>query len=76
MPTARTAGYAPWFSHASRKTRNVKLIFGHWAALEGQCDEPNVFALDTGCVWGNALTLRNLDGRGNVSPRTRTWYTA
>ena len=55
------AGYAPWFSHASRKTRNVKLIFGHWAALEGQCDEPNVFALDTGCVWGNAMTLMNLD---------------
>jgi len=55
------AGYAPWFSHSNRKTRNVKLIFGHWAALEGQCDEPNVFALDTGCVWGNAMTLMNLD---------------
>ena len=55
------AGYAPWFSHANRKTRNVRLIFGHWAALEGQCDEPNVFALDTGCVWGNAMTLMNLD---------------
>jgi len=55
------AGYSPWFSHANRKTRNVKLIFGHWAALEGQCDEPNVFALDTGCVWGNAMTLMNLD---------------
>ena len=30
-------------------------------ALEGQCGEPNVFALDTGCVWGNAMTLMNLD---------------
>lgn len=54
-------GFAPWFSHPQRKTRNVKLIFGHWAALEGNCDEPNVFALDTGCVWGNAMTLMNLD---------------
>ncbi|UVE17391.1 symmetrical bis(5'-nucleosyl)-tetraphosphatase [Pseudomonas sp. LS44] len=54
-------GYAPWFSHAERKTRGLKLIFGHWAALEGRCNEPGLFALDTGCVWGNALTLMNVD---------------
>lgn len=55
------AGFAPWFSHANRKTRGRKIIFGHWAALEGRCEEPNVFALDTGCVWGHAMTLMNLD---------------
>ncbi|MHB0851960.1 symmetrical bis(5'-nucleosyl)-tetraphosphatase [Stutzerimonas nitrititolerans] len=55
------AGFAPWFSHPNRKTRGCKIIFGHWAALEGQCEEPNVFALDTGCVWGNSMTLMNLD---------------
>ncbi|MCQ4241477.1 symmetrical bis(5'-nucleosyl)-tetraphosphatase [Stutzerimonas stutzeri] len=54
-------GFAPWFSHANRKTRNCTIIFGHWAALEGRCDAPNVHALDTGCVWGNAMTLMNLD---------------
>lgn len=54
-------GFAPWFSHPNRKTRDCKIVFGHWAALEGKCDEPNVFALDTGCVWGNAMTLMNLD---------------
>ena len=54
-------GFAPWFSHPNRKTRGCKFIFGHWAALEGRCDEPNVYALDTGCVWGNAMTLMNLD---------------
>ncbi|WP_137820017.1 symmetrical bis(5'-nucleosyl)-tetraphosphatase [Pseudomonas sp. 2FG] len=54
-------GYAPWFSYAERKTRGLKLIFGHWAALEGQCHEPGLFALDTGCVWGGALTLLNVD---------------
>ncbi|KTB77282.1 symmetrical bis(5'-nucleosyl)-tetraphosphatase [Pseudomonas syringae] len=54
-------GYAPWFSHQSRKTRDVKIIFGHWAALEGRCDEPGVFALDSGCVWGGAMTLFNVD---------------
>ena len=54
-------GFAPWFSHPNRKTRGCKIIFGHWAALEGHCDEPNVYALDTGCVWGNTMTLMNLD---------------
>lgn len=54
-------GFAPWFSHAERKTKGHTLIFGHWAALEGRCEEPDVYALDTGCVWGNAMTLMNLD---------------
>ena len=54
-------GFEPWFSHPNRKTRGCKMIFGHWAALEGHCDEPNVYALDTGCVWGNTMTLMNVD---------------
>ena len=54
-------GYAPWFKYKERKTRGLKIIFGHWAALEGQCNEPGVFALDTGCVWGGAMTLYNVD---------------
>jgi bis(5'-nucleosyl)-tetraphosphatase (symmetrical) len=54
-------GYAPWFSYKQRKTRGQKIIFGHWAALEGRCDEPGINALDTGCVWGGAMTLLNVD---------------
>jgi bis(5'-nucleosyl)-tetraphosphatase (symmetrical) len=54
-------GFAPWFSYPERKTRSHKIVFGHWAALEGQCPEANVFALDTGCVWGGHMTLMNLD---------------
>jgi bis(5'-nucleosyl)-tetraphosphatase (symmetrical) len=58
------AGYLPWFAHADRKTRDVRLLFGHWAALQGQADAENVFALDTGCVWGRELTMMRLeDGR-------------
>ncbi len=54
-------GYAPWFSYKERKSKDAKIIFGHWAALEGKCDEPGIFALDTGCVWGGAMTLLNVD---------------
>jgi bis(5'-nucleosyl)-tetraphosphatase (symmetrical) len=55
------AGYAPWFSHKQRKTREQRIIFGHWAALEGQANEPGIVALDTGCVWGASMTLINID---------------
>lgn len=55
----------PWFEHeqslAQIDTEQHRLIFGHWAALEGQCSRHNVFALDTGCVWGGQLTALRLD---------------
>ncbi|MCL7943204.1 symmetrical bis(5'-nucleosyl)-tetraphosphatase [Marinobacter sp. ATCH36] len=52
-------GFAPWFRFP-RKDR-VKVVFGHWAALEGQTDSERYIGLDTGCVWGGKLTLMNLD---------------
>lgn len=51
-------GFAPWFSYTRRDTTPV--IFGHWAALEGQVDKTGIHALDTGCVWGGRLTAMNL----------------
>lgn len=56
-------GYLPWFKIPWRKNKNTKIIFGHWAALEGKIAEPNLIALDTGCVWGGSLTaIRIEDG--------------
>ncbi len=51
----------PWFSLPSRQNTNEKIIFGHWASLQGESLVPNVFALDTGCVWGNCLTAMRLE---------------
>ncbi|GMG85730.1 symmetrical bis(5'-nucleosyl)-tetraphosphatase [Biformimicrobium ophioploci] len=60
-PEAAHGDFQPWFSFSERKTRNDKIIFGHWAALEGKADAANVFALDTGCVWGGHLTALRLE---------------
>lgn len=51
----------PWFTVPNRKTQHDKVIFGHWAALQGQTKTPMTYALDTGCVWGNALTAMCLE---------------
>lgn len=53
-------GFAPWFSYP-RKDPDIQVVFGHWAALEGKSDTAGVHALDSGCVWGNHMTLMNLD---------------
>ncbi len=51
----------PWFSHVNRKSRDDTIIFGHWASLEGITDNARVIALDTGCVWGQCMTLYELE---------------
>ncbi len=45
----------PWFELSN--LNHVQWIFGHWAALMGECSNKKAFALDTGCVWGQHLTI-------------------
>lgn len=60
-------GYKPWFKHADRKAADTRILFGHWAALEGRTGIDNVYALDTGCVWGGHLTALRLDDLARFS---------
>lgn len=55
------AGFQPWFKVQPRLAAANRLLFGHWAALEGKADSTNVYALDTGCVWGGQLSALRLD---------------
>ena len=54
-------GFLPWYKHPHRKTARENIIFGHWAALQGATGIRNVYALDTGCIWGLQLTALRLD---------------
>lgn len=56
---AAPEGFAPWFQFPRQD--DVKVVFGHWAALEGKTGSERFIGLDTGCVWGGALTIMNLD---------------
>ena len=50
----------PWFDVPGRKSSDVRVICGHWSTL-GFKRRRDLLALDTGCVWGGALTAVNLD---------------
>lgn len=65
----------PWYEFWRTKT-HPELFFGHWAALNGYSPIANIHALDTGCVWGNALTAYCIDTqqRYSVAGITRNLY--
>ncbi|MDX6770542.1 MAG: metallophosphoesterase [Elusimicrobiota bacterium] len=59
-----------WYEHY-RASRLV--VFGHWARREPVL-RPNAVGLDTGCVYGGALTALILPERRLVSVRARREY--
>jgi bis(5'-nucleosyl)-tetraphosphatase (symmetrical) len=59
-PPPANSTYQPWFDIESRASRSSRIIFGHWSAL-GFVQRNDVIGLDSGCVWGGALTAVDLD---------------
>ena len=59
-PGSQVRGRMPWFEHPDRATRRQRILFGHWSTL-GYYAQNGVWGLDTGCLWGGALTLLRLD---------------
>lgn len=59
-PGSQSKGLSPWFAMPDRRNADLNIVFGHWAAL-GYYRAPGVYALDSGCVWGNRLTAIRLD---------------
>ena len=50
----------PWFRVPGRRSRDMRIVCGHWSAL-GYYDGDGVLCIDTGCVWGSQLCAVRLD---------------
>ncbi|QYJ85446.1 symmetrical bis(5'-nucleosyl)-tetraphosphatase [Shewanella mesophila] len=59
----------PWFHFPSMVSETHTLVFGHWAALMGKVDNPALQALDTGCCWGEYLTLWHLESNQKITQK-------
>ncbi|MBE2895869.1 bis(5'-nucleosyl)-tetraphosphatase (symmetrical) [Pasteurellaceae bacterium HPA106] len=46
-----------WFTLSNPIYQQRPIVFGHWASLVGVPTPVGIYALDTGCVWGNYMTL-------------------
>jgi bis(5'-nucleosyl)-tetraphosphatase (symmetrical) len=55
-------GYMPWYDAPQRASRGVTVLFGHWAS-HGLLVREDVVCLDSGCVWGRALSALRLEDR-------------
>jgi bis(5'-nucleosyl)-tetraphosphatase (symmetrical) len=52
----------PWFDVPGRASRDATIVCGHWSALGLKVRE-DLLALDSGCVWGRALSAVRLEDR-------------
>jgi bis(5'-nucleosyl)-tetraphosphatase (symmetrical) len=64
-PDSARTPWIPWFKAPRRASSDVRIVFGHWSAL-GFHHADHVLGLDTGCVWGGALSAFNLDAEQSV----------
>lgn len=55
-------GFLPWFRVPGRRTAAAHVMSGHWSS-EGLRLLPTVSLLDSGCLWGGALTAVRLQDR-------------
>lgn len=54
-------GFFPWFERLHARNADLRVLFGHWASLDGATQRANILGLDTGCVWGRQLSAYRLE---------------
>lgn len=64
-PGSQPPGVLPWYLVPGRASAGQRIIFGHWSTL-GYRQVANVWSLDTGCLWGGALTALRVRKRKPV----------
>ena len=60
IPGTQRPGLYPWFEVPGQAKRDLRIVCGHWSTL-GRFSGIGIHAIDTGCVWGGALTAMRLD---------------
>jgi bis(5'-nucleosyl)-tetraphosphatase (symmetrical) len=59
-PPPASSALRPWFELENRRSAGTRIVFGHWSAV-GLIVRQDIVGLDSGCVWGGALTALDLD---------------
>ena len=59
-PGSQPSRLVPWYLHPELRCKKWRIVFGHWSAL-GFMRSGRVIGLDSGCVWGGALSAVRLD---------------
>jgi len=59
-PGTQQPGLYPWYAVPGQVQRDLRIVCGHWSTL-GLFIGHGVHAIDTGAVWGAALTALQLD---------------
>ncbi|WMY97367.1 MAG: symmetrical bis(5'-nucleosyl)-tetraphosphatase [Arsenophonus sp.] len=57
IPKNKETLLKPWFNFKMNIPKEYSVIFGHWSDLNRKKVPKKIYALDTGCCWGNYLTL-------------------
>lgn len=60
-------GWSAWYTFLTERWSGHRLLFGHWAALDGATGLSEVLALDTGAVWGRKLTALHLESGERIA---------
>ncbi len=67
-PPSQQPEGVPWFEHAPALEGHT-IVFGHWSALKG-LQRPGLEGLDTGCVWGEALSALELFSQKRITQKS------
>ena len=66
-PGSKSSSLTPWFKMPTRASRDERILFGHWSTL-GYGRYNNSWSLDSGCIWGGALTALRIRKRKDPQP--------
>jgi bis(5'-nucleosyl)-tetraphosphatase (symmetrical) len=60
-PELAPSHLSPWFKVVNKQLKpTTRVVFGHWASLNGKTNSKQFVGLDTGYIWGQSMTMLEL----------------